>query len=51
MFRSIRLVPIVIEESHLYADFMSCIEDLQSHAIHVKNDSDDTKKKFFWRYR
>lgn len=51
MFRSIRLVPIVIEESHLYADFMSCIEDLQSHAIHVKNNPDDAKSKFFWRYR
>jgi len=50
MLRNIRLIPNLIEESHLFKDFKSAILALKNHKLESDFSPKENKSKILWRY-
>jgi len=50
MLRNIRLIPNLIEESHLFKDFKSAILTLKNNKLEFDSNQKKNKSKILWRY-
>ncbi|MGB5964672.1 MAG: SulP family inorganic anion transporter [Sulfurimonadaceae bacterium] len=50
MLRNIKLIPGLIEETHLFKDFTSAISALKKHKMEFESSKKENKRTLLWRY-